>query len=66
MNSVLFKEWLRFFDQQMAGRKVALFIDNFLAHKSAVREINESSTPLQNTEIIWLSSNATSRFQLLD
>lgn len=65
----IFEEWLRWFDSQMVDRKVVLLMDSFSAHESAVRTINDSSTPLQNTLIIWLpshSTNATSQFQPLD
>jgi hypothetical protein len=61
-----FEEWLRWFDQQMIHRKVVLLMDNFSAHESAVRAINNSSWQLQNTLIIWLPANSTSQFQPLD
>ncbi|KAJ5751479.1 mariner-Tc1 transposon family protein [Penicillium nucicola] len=61
-----FEEWLRWFDSQMVHRKVVLLMDNFSAHESAVKTINNSLLPLQNTLIIWLPANSTSRFQPLD
>jgi hypothetical protein len=45
----------------MVGRKVAPLMDNFSAHEAAVSEIQ-----LQNTLIIWLPANSTSRYQPLD
>ncbi|KAJ5138426.1 jerky [Penicillium bovifimosum] len=67
MDSKLFEEWLRWFDQQMIHRKVVLLMDNFSAHEPAVRAtINEFPSQLQNTLIIWLPGNSTSRFQPLD
>lgn len=62
----IFEEWLRWFDKQMIHRKVVLLMDNFSAHETAVKTINNSSLPLQNTLIIWLPPNSTSRFQPLD
>ena len=49
MTSVIMEEWLRWFDCKLAGRKVALLIDNFLAHELAVENITQSPYPLQNT-----------------
>ncbi|KAJ5549675.1 hypothetical protein N7461_004373 [Penicillium sp. DV-2018c] len=60
-----FFEWLRWFDQKMVNRKVVLLMDNFSVRESAVRAIN-ASWQLQNTSIIWLPANSTSRFQPLD
>jgi hypothetical protein len=66
MNGDIFEEWLRWFDQQMIGRKVALLMDNFSAHEAAVSKIQTSDYQLQNTFIIWLPPNSTSRYQPLD
>lgn len=33
-------EWLKWFDNIIAGRKVILLLDNFSAHKAAVAELN--------------------------
>jgi hypothetical protein len=65
MTSEIFEDWLRWFDASMRHRKVVLLLDNFSAHESAVKAIN-NSLPLQNTLIIWLPPNSTSRFQPLD
>jgi hypothetical protein len=62
----IFEEWLRWFDSQMVDRKVVLLMDNFSAHEIAVKAINNSPSPLQNTLIIWLPANSTNRFQPLD
>jgi hypothetical protein len=62
----IFEEWLRWFDKQMVHRKVVLLMDNFSAHETAVKTINSSLCPLQNTLIIWLPPNSTSRFQPLE
>ena len=68
VTAAIFEEWLRWFDQQMAGRKVVLLLDNFSAHVAAYNEL--SSLPegysLQNTEVVWLPPNSTSKTQPLD
>jgi hypothetical protein len=61
MTGAIFKEWLFWCDSKMKGRKVALLMDNFSAHEAAVEDIQ-----LQNTIIIWLPTNSTSRYQPLD
>lgn len=61
-------DWLRWFDRQMAGRKVILLMDNFSAHEAAVSELNAlpKGSGLTNTEICWLPPNTTSVLQPLD
>ena len=58
------KDWLRWFDTR-ANRQVLLLLDNFPAHKLAVRNLKELNR-LRFTTIKWLSPNATSVHQLLD
>ncbi|KAJ5721893.1 ARS-binding protein 1 [Penicillium malachiteum] len=60
------KEWLYWFDQRMTGRKIVLLMDNFSAHEAAADLIKHSQIPLQNTLIIWLPPNTTSKYQPLD
>ncbi|KAI7340379.1 hypothetical protein KC315_g724 [Hortaea werneckii] len=68
MTAEIFTEWLRWFDRQMTGRKVVLLLDNFSAHIAAYNEL--SALPegyrLQNTEVVWLPPNLTSKTQPLD
>lgn len=61
-------EWLRWFDNLMAGRKVILLLDNFSAHECAVAELEALplGSGLVNTEICWLPPNSTSKLQPLD
>ena len=68
MTSVLFEQWLRWFDNQMAGRRVVLVMDNFSAHRVAVDELLSLPTEfsLRSTEVIWLPANSTSKTQPLD
>ena len=56
-------EWLRWFDNLMAGRKVILIIDNFSAHECVVAELEVMplGSGLLNTEICWLPLNTTSK-----
>lgn len=63
MTGNIMREWLRWFDSQMTGRKVALLMDNFSAHEAAFEEIGSE---LKNTLVIWLPANSTSRYQPLD
>lgn len=63
MTGEIFKEWLREFDKQMAGRNVILLMDNFSAHESAVDEIEKD---LKHTTVIWLPPNSTTKYQPLD
>ena len=67
MTGVIFKEYLRWFDQQMYGRKVVLLIDGFSAHHSGI-DLLLSDYPegLQYTTILFLPANATSICQPLD
>lgn len=66
MTTPIFEEFLRWFDKRMTGRKVVLLMDNFSAHENALRIIEASGQPLQNTRVIWLPPNSTSKFQPLD
>jgi hypothetical protein len=66
ITAAIFIDFLRWFDRQMSGRNVVLLMDNFSAHQAAVTEIQSSGYPLQNTLIIWLPANSTSRYQPLD
>lgn len=68
MTTVIMIPWLRWFDQQVTGRKVILLMDNFSAHTAAA-ELLEAQGPefgLKNTEIVFLPPNSTSKLQPLD
>jgi hypothetical protein len=68
MTGAIMVQYLRWFDNLMAGRKVILLMDNFSAHESAVTELESMplGTGLVNTEICWLPPNTTSKLQPLD
>jgi len=59
MTAILFQEWLRYFDQQMQGRKVLLLLDNAPSH-------NVTGVQLNNTTVKFLPPNTTSRLQPCD
>jgi hypothetical protein len=63
MTHRIMKEYLYWFDNKMLqnGKKALLLMDNFLAHKLAVEQIEEAGG-LKATEIKWLPPNATSRY----
>src|SRR5690348_15266945 len=63
MNHIIMEKWLCWFDKQMDGRKVVLLMDNFSTHELAVENLGQD---LQNTRVIWLSSNTTSVCQPLN
>lgn len=65
MNTIVFEEWLRWFDSLM-NRHVLLLMDNFSAHELGLNNINASDYPLQYTKVIFLPPNATSIYQPLD
>ncbi|KAI1005785.1 hypothetical protein K3495_g2433 [Podosphaera aphanis] len=67
MNTEIMIEYLKWFDKEMAGRKVVLPVDNFSAHKTAFEYPN--SIPLtssKNKSVIFLPPNVTSLHQPLD
>lgn len=66
MTVKIFEEWLRWFDNQMVDRNVVLLLDDFSAHKSAVKTINHSASPLQNTLIIWVPATTPNLYQPLN
>lgn len=54
-------EFLLWFDHKMRGRKLVLCLDNLSGHEKDVWEV-----ALQNTQIIWLPANTTSKYQPMD
>jgi len=64
MTGLIMKEWLLWFDSQMAGRKVLLLLDGFSAHHTAVSMLENN--PLLNTRVEFLPPNCTSVYQPCD
>ncbi|KXN67759.1 DDE-domain-containing protein [Conidiobolus coronatus NRRL 28638] len=60
----IFCTWIKDFDQKMQGRKVLLLMDNFGSHK--LNNIELRRLKLQNTRILYLPKNTTSKLQPLD
>ena len=54
MTTQIFIEFILWFDSRMTGRKVALLMDNFSAHQSAIADILASQSLLKNT--LYLAS----------
>ena len=65
MTGKIFKEWLYWFDNLMARRKVLLLLDNFSGHKLRVEKVR-GLDGLQNVKIRQLPPNTTSYQQPLD
>ncbi|XP_053391290.1 tigger transposable element-derived protein 4-like [Mercenaria mercenaria] len=57
MTGEIFEEWLHWFDRQMKGRKVLLFVDNAPSHP----QVN-----LKNVSVKFLPANTTSLCQPMD
>lgn len=68
MTQEIMMDWLRWFDQQMNGRSVLLLMDNFSAHVAAFSELEAmpQDMRLENTEVVFLPPNTTSKLQPLD
>lgn len=65
MKANIMVEYLHWFDCRMRNRRVVLLMDNFSAHELGVSQVGGVAA-LQNTLIIWLPANTTSRWQPLD
>lgn len=59
MTSGIFCEWIKKFDRKMAGRKIALLLDNCPAHPQVI-------TGLKNTTVYYFPPNTTSILQPMD
>lgn len=64
MTGSIFSEWLKWFDAQMAGRRVLLLLDNFSAHERAFQD-GQAQGWLQNTQVHFLPK-LTALFQPMD
>jgi hypothetical protein len=66
MTGSIFEEFLCWFDRRMIGRSVVLILDRLSTNEVAVRTIESSDRPLQNTFLMWLPASFTSKFWPLD
>jgi hypothetical protein len=65
MKTDIMIEFLTWFDRQLRGWKVVLLMDNFSAHECGVCDVGEEFG-LENTRVIFLPANTTSKWQPLD
>lgn len=62
MTGAIFEEYLRWFDRQMAGRKVCLLVDENFAHTFGIEWLlSLSPEGLANTILLFLPAGTTSR-----
>ena len=66
MTANLFREYLRWFNQQMTGRKVLLLLNGFSAHQIGLDLLEAQDIKLSNVRVEFLPSNTTSICQPLD
>lgn len=67
MTGIMFEEYLRWFDEQTAGRKVCLLIDQLVAHTDGIIFLpSERPEGLTNTTVIFLPVKPTSFCQPLE
>ena len=67
MTGVMFEEYLRWFDEQMAGRKVCLLLDEFSAHGSGLIFVHSQSPEgLTNTKVLFLPTDTIPGCQPFD
>ena len=67
MNGVIFREYLRWFNTQIHGRRVVLLVDNFKSHETGLAiAIAMIDGVLNNIHVVFLSKNAISLCQSLD
>lgn len=64
LTSAIFEEYLRWFDDLMEGRKVALLLDTYSSHVLAWKSVQTSFKPFRNVTVVWLP--AADRFQPLE
>jgi len=64
MTQIIFLEWLWAFDFHVSGWKVLLILDNFSGHTPMEKILDHIC--LQNTTILYLPPNMTSKIQPCD
>ena len=66
MTGQLFREYLRWFNLQMTGRKVLLLLDGFSSHHAGIDLLEAQDIELTNVRVEFLPANTTSVCQPLD
>ena len=59
MTDTIFREYLRWFNLQMAERKVLLLIDGFSSHHAEVDLLEAQDIELTNVKVEFLPANTT-------
>ena len=60
MTDKIFKEYLLWFYEKMAGGNMVLLIDEFSAHHAGLKQLQEEfSQGLTNRKVIFLMANVT-------
>ncbi|KAI5203390.1 DDE-domain-containing protein [Aureobasidium subglaciale] len=62
LQSVIMRDWLRWFDKRMAGRRVLLFLDDLNIHQDVTESFRSTQQPLQNTIVYRPPPNSPDRF----
>ena len=66
MTGIIFREYLRWFNLQMQGRKVLLLLDGFSSHHAGYDLLETEGIELTNVRVEFLPANTTSICQPLD
>ena len=66
MTRIIFREYLRWFNLQMSGRKVLLLLDGFSSHHAGYDFLESEGIELTNIRVEFLPANTTSICQSLD
>jgi len=66
MTGTIFREYLRWFNLQMTGRKVLLLIDGFSSHHAGFDLLEAQDIELINVRVEFLPANTTAICQPLD
>lgn len=59
----IMRDWLRWFDKRMTGRKALLFMDDLSIHQAVVEDLHTSQQPLQNTSVYRLPPESPENFE---
>jgi len=66
MTGKIFRDWILWFNRQVAGRRVILLLDGFSAHRTGLKYLAAEDVQLPNIRVHFLPENTTSLCQPLD